>query len=724
MKGLSKTKALFLSLTGLDAVPMIKGKVNLSEEQEEDAKEKLGPELLQKTIKALEKEAEQSLKDKESNKDLLAMKEELKQFLSESETDLTADEVIKVSKSESKDGDDADVVAEVKTLMTQFMGKFEAQNELIQKLLDEPEGDSPAAKGTVENKVKMKHSKTHLFSSDAAYNAYEGRNWNKRAAGISDKPTNFASANGVEIAKLNDDLDHYYRENPTVITSLHRDNFELPSDWDKKTGVDDQVADGTIVTDEVSQARKLPWLPKNKQKINAEIGKIFPVQIDIEFVGKMLQDLEATWLNKFVGGGSSPYKDSFVAFLVSELDKKARQEDRMSSIKGVYVPTPDDATVPGRAINRQDGLLYQFWKAYYVDKKFRAANIGAPTTTNIVDYIQDLIKANLDEDVRAMAGLKIYMSNDWLLSYKKRYRQIHGVETDFDGNVVNIENYANIKMESLRALAGTDFMFITWPNNIQILEKIPAEKSMYSFEKRLRHIYVLGDYKLGIRLVHIGNKVKAGDPDAFKVQTVWTNGQPMFKKDFFIPAHDNETGELDMKYSNIKVSDGWKTDITELSNTFKGQTVKIKGNTNAVAGKVVKNNANFDLASDFALNSGGTLTLYIQEDGTAKELKRTGAPEQVTPEEVTFNDDIIDAVDASDQSFNGADAVTLTEIINGTEGQELTITATTTGGLTINGTTQGVTLKNGNAVLAAVDDTISFVYVDGSFIETTRTIAA
>lgn len=723
MKGLQKTKSLFLNLLTLAAIPFTKeGKVDLSEEQKETLKESLGEELSAKTIKAIEKEAEEALKDKEQNKELLAMKDELTQFLKGSDTSKTADEVIKASKANAKGGDETNLTAEVRNLISEFKTEFASQKELIDKLLDDPEGDSPVAKGTVENQVKMKHSKTHLFSSDAAYNAFEGRNWNKRAAGISTKPTDFASSNGVEIAKLNDDLDHYYRENPTVITSLHRDNFELPSDWAKKTGVDDQVADGTIVSDEVTQSRKLPWLPKNKQKINAEIGKIFPVQIDIEFVGKMLQDLEATWLNKFVGGGSSPYKDSFVAFLVSELDKKARQEDRMSSIKGVYVPTPDNATTPGRAINRQDGLLYQFWKAYYVDKKFRAANIGAPTTTNIVDYIQDLIKANLDEDVRAMAGLKIYMSNDWLLSYKKRYRQIHGVETDFDGNVVNIENYDNIKMESLRDLAGTDFMFITWPDNVQILEKIPAEKSMYRFEKLKRMIYVLADYKLGIRLIHIGNKVKDGDPDAFKVQTVWTNGQPPFKKDFFIPAHDNETGELDMKYSNIKVTDGWKTDITELSNTFKGQTVKIKGNTNAT--KAVKNNANFDLTADFALSSGGTLTLYIQEDGTAKELKRTGAPEQVTPEEVTFNDDIIDAVDASDQSFNGADAVTLTEIINGTEGQELTITATTTGGLTINGTTQGVTLKNGNAVLAAVDDTISFVYVDGSFIETTRTIAA
>lgn len=56
---------------------------------------------------------------------------------------------------------------------------------------------------------------------------------------------------------------------------------------------------------------------------------------------------------------------------MSEIDKKARVEDRISTVGGVYVETPEDATVAGKAINRQDGLLYQLYKARHITKNTR-----------------------------------------------------------------------------------------------------------------------------------------------------------------------------------------------------------------------------------------------------------------------------------------------------------------------------------------------------------------
>src|SRR5690606_2671121 len=127
--------------------------------------------------------------------------------------------------------------------------------------------------------------------------------------------------------------------------------------------------------------------------------KIYPVQIDLEYVGFFLQQIEASWLNMMNKEGSQPYKESFVRFLVSEIDKKARVEDRISSINGVYVETPEDATTPGRFINRQNGLLYQLWKARDVDQKYKEFSVGTPTTSNIVDYVDDMIN-NLPLEVR------------------------------------------------------------------------------------------------------------------------------------------------------------------------------------------------------------------------------------------------------------------------------------------------------------------------------------
>lgn len=729
MKNLKKSVAFVKTLLGIKEIPIEGGKTNFSEEQTEKLKDKLGDDMSEKLIKAIDKEATNILEREDTNEELAAVREELQTALAD--TNISEDEAINLANAEGKgdngkpnaQNNETEVQAVIR-LTSQLIESNKRQDQLIQKLINDPEGDSPDATGDFKREHKVRHSNTHLFASDKAFNAFEGRNWNKRAAGVVKKKTNWASSSGVEIQKLNEDLDHYFRENPEAIKSLHRDNFGLPSFWPKHTKVTDEVSDASIVSAEITQARKLNWLPKNKQAIKAETGKIFPVQIDIEFVGKMLQDMEATWLSKFVAGGSSPYKESFVAFLVSELDKKARAEDRMSSIKAVYVETPDDATTPGRAINRQDGLLIQLYRAYHIDKKFKSANVGAPTSQNIVDYVPKVIESNLKEEVKNETNLVFYWSPSWERAYKTRYRQLHGTETDFDGDTLNIENYPNIKFKTLVDLEGTDFMFITFDNNIEILENIPEEKSLYRFERLLRTMYVLGDYKLGIRMKHIGNKVKDGDPDEFKVQTVWTNNMPMFRKDFFIPLHKNATGEITAAYSNMQVTDDFNTDIVNLDGTFKGQVIKIRGNKGLTASRKVKNNPVFDLTADFDLQSGGTLTLYSNGDGTYKELSRTAEPEVITHDNYKLDSDVVDAVNGSDQTFVGDAATTVAEIINGVENQELTIVAgKNAAALTVQSVSGNINLAS-NALLDAEGDKLSLVFVDGIWIETSREIAA
>lgn len=720
MNGLKKTVGWLLSLLAISEIPIKDGKTNFSDEQAQKLKDKLGEELTKQTIDAIEKETARVAAMQEENTELQEIRNELAEALKD--TNLTEEEVVKSVKAKSG-SDELSLSAEVAKLTKELIAHNKKQDVLIQKLISEPENDSPDASGQINPNGKVKHSKTHLFATGKDYDSFDGRPWNRHAAeGKTDKLTDWMSSTGVEVQKLNGDLDLFYRENPEAIRSLHRDNFGLPAFWPKKTKVVDQVSDGTIVSDEISQARKLPWLPKNNQAIEPETGKIFPIQIDIEFVGKFLQDLEASWLSKFVGGGSSPYKDSFVRFLVSELDKKARQEDRMATIKGVYVKTPDNATVPGRAINRQDGLLILLWRAYFLDQKYKVANIGAPTKQNIVDYIPKLIEANLKEEVRNVPNLVCYWSPDWERAYKIRYRQIHGLETDFDGDVLHVENYPNIRFVKLPDFAGTDFMLMTFDDNIQILENIPAEKSLYRFEKLLRYIYVLGDYKLGVRLIHIGNKVKDGDPDAFKVQTVWTNGMPMFKSDFFVPVYDDKTGEVSAAYKNLQVDASWDTDITKIKGTYAGEVIKIKGNTSMTNAKVVKDAGDLDLTADFNLKSGGTLTLVVQSDLKLKELKRTAAPETVAEPVINFDTAVIDAADGSDQNWTGSSATTVTDILNGVEGQQLTITWTASAAaLTINDVSGNVDVAS-TAVLDAATDTISFVFVDGVWMETSRAI--
>jgi hypothetical protein len=710
-KIMTKTVALFSALLGTKEIP-IDGEaqtLNLSAEQRQKIVDALGEDLAGEAINGINSEIKNMAQE---NLNLKAIKDEVDAMVRLSA--LTEEEL----KNVAKDGNGA---PETVALVQAIAKKNNEQAAQIQKLIADPEGDVPSAiiQG---NGKKITHSASHLFGSTKAYDAFEERNWNARAAGLTTAATNFTDQPTVQ--KLNNDLDLYFRENPEELKSLHRDNFGLPAFWNKRTKVDDKVADATIATAEISQARKLPWLPKNRQIIKPEEGQIFPIQIDIEYVGYFLQKIEASWLNMMNKEGSQPYKTSFVRFLVSEIDKKARQEDRIATIKGVYVETPENATTPGRFINRQNGLLYLAQQARDVTKKYRPFDLGMPTPTNIVDYVDNFIK-QLPYDVRTQQGLVLYLSDFWLKAYKRRSETLFGGNNDYTGYPTNPKDYNNIKFEVLVDMEGSDFMFMTFDDNIEVLENIPAEKSMYHFEYLKRMIYIWADYKMGVRFLHIGNPVVEGDPLEFSVQTVWSNTAPVFPKDFFVPVNDDATGKVKVNFKNLYVTKDWATDITEFTNTTPGTIIKIKGDTQLAAVKNVVDGAKVDLAGNVAFNlkSGGTLTLYVNADGTVKELARTAAPESTVVSDVNFDTATVDANLGSTFRYNGAATKAITGIQNGVEGKTIKIFGTDTASVDVTFSDTGNINVASAATLLDATDYLQLTLVDGVWIETGRLIA-
>ena len=710
-KIMAKTVALFSALLGTKEIP-IDGEaqtLNLSAEQRQKIVDALGEDLAGEAINGINSEIKNMAQE---NLNLKAIKDEVDAMVRLSA--LTEEEL----KNVAKDGNGA---PETVALVQAIAKKNNEQAAQIQKLIADPEGDVPSAiiQG---NGKKITHSASHLFGSTKAYDAFEERNWNARAAGLTTAATNFTDQPTVQ--KLNNDLDLYFRENPEELKSLHRDNFGLPAFWNKRTKVDDKVADATIATAEISQARKLPWLPKNRQIIKPEEGQIFPIQIDIEYVGYFLQKIEASWLNMMNKEGSQPYKTSFVRFLVSEIDKKARQEDRIATIKGVYVETPEDATTPGRFINRQNGLLYLAQQARDVTKKYRPFDLGMPTPTNIVDYVDNFIK-QLPYDVRTQQGLVLYLSDFWLKAYKRRSETLFGGNNDYTGYPTNPKDYNNIKFEVLVDMEGSDFMFMTFDDNIEVLENIPAEKSMYHFEYLKRMVYIWADYKMGVRFLHIGNPVVEGDPLEFSVQTVWSNTAPVFPKDFFVPVNDDATGKVKVNFKNLYVTKDWATDITEFTNTTPGTIIKIKGDTQLAAVKNVVDGAKVDLVGNasFNLKSGGTLTLYVNADGTVKELARTAAPETNVVSDVNFDTATVDANLGSTFRYNGAATKAITGIQNGVEGKTIRIYGTDTASVDVTFSDTGNINVASAATLLDATDYLQLTLVDGVWVETGRLIA-
>lgn len=720
LKMFSFTLAVLGGLFGWKNEIPIEGKeLKLTDAEKRQAQEAIGEDLDIDTILGKINKEIAAVVDQEAGKEsaIEAAQKELKALLDQ--TSLGAEEKEKLLNPEGNSN--VDLAKQLKAVNAQLSGQIKDMKATIDKLINDPEADTPDVILDAGSKVgKIVHSATHLFASNKAYDAFDGRNWNKQAAGLSTTATDFSDK--VEVEKLNGDVDLYYRENPDKLKSLQRDTFGLPEFWPKRLNVDDRVSDGTIITAEITQARKLGWLPKNKQKIEAEEGKIYPVQIDAEFIGFNLQKMEASWLNSYNKEGSQAYKMSFVMYLVSELDKKARVEDRVSSIKGVYVATPESATKAASYMQRQNGLLYQIWRAINITKKLSPFSVGLPTTANIVDYVDTMIE-RLPDDVRHQQGLKFYLSKEWLKAYKRRYEQLHGTYTDYKGYPTNPKDYNNIEFVPLVDLSGLDCMFITFEDNIEILENVPAEKSKYHFEMLKRIMYIFADYKLGIRLIHIGSTTKQGDPDEFKVQTIWSNNAPLFKGDYYVPVYDDTTGKVAVNFNNLTVDDAWATTITEFTGTYEGQIIRIKGNTALAGATNIADGTKINLAGDAAFNLklGGTITLRANGDGSVTELKRTIAPEALPEGTLEFDTTTFNADAGNSYKYTGG-AAALAEITGGVENQEITINGTDTGDLTINDVAGNIEVAS--TAVVSDGDHIVFTKVDGVWTEISRDISA
>lgn len=244
-------------------------------------------------------------------------------------------------------------------------------------------------------------------------------------------------------------------------------------------------------------------------------------------------------------------------------------------------------------------------------------------------------------------------------------------------------------------------------------------------ESLKRDMYIFADYKFGVRVRHIGTKVKDTDPAAFKVQTVWTNGMPIFNENFFVRLYDYGTGEININefYSNITITDDYATSIETINGAYEGQIIKIQGNTAVGAGVKVVDDGNITLAgnADFPLNSGGILTLRATTATTFTEVKRTTSPPAAPEADVDFSSATLDADLGYEFNYTGG-VDTLEGIIGGVEGQEIVINGGAGGALTLQDVEGNINVGAG-AVLANGADNITLTKIDGVWEEVARTIA-
>lgn len=721
-KFMAKTVGLLMAMFGVNELPVNaeKKEMELTPEQEAMAKKALG-EKYEDVRAAINEELKEMA---EHNFDLKAIEDEV------SALRLALDLKKKEENNPEAAQGDVSLAAQIKDLKAQLIAKDAEKQALFEKLANEGVGDQ----GTVipiNGKQMKNHSATHLFASKEAYNAFEGRHWNQKAAGlITAGVSNFNDK--VDIPLLQGDIEHFVRNNPKVIESIFDDFETLPKDWATQSGIIDRVVSGLIAPSEITQGDNGGWNPKGEVVIETEEGRVYDKKIDITLTGEKLKQIEKSWINYMNGAdGSHPWKTTFVGFLLGEYFKQAVLDSRIAMVNGIFVKTPKELT--GLNVNSQNGIRALWYYYRDIEKKYKAFDIGEPTKENIVDYVKTMIE-RIPLHKRNQQGWEIQMSSDMMIWYAERAGDFYQLQYTSDQGKTNYMgasplNYPNFKFQPLVDQTDTLFIGITKSKNVETLYFRENERGEFTITRDKRDTHMFADFKEGIRFIQVGRKYTAGEPKEFEYQMLYSNSVPIFSSETKIPLFDPKSTTISFKfpyfYPHLEiVQNDYGQNIENITGVVPGQIVTITGLETLAANRLVKNNANLLIGADFALNTGGTLTLIVQDDLKLKKLSATTGPAAPAETDKTFTGTSIDVKGASVFRYTGTADATLATILNGVDGKQITIYGNDTVDVDFTVTdVAGLVEVASDAVLGASTHYITLTRVNGVWYETNRLIA-
>ncbi|WP_196890385.1 hypothetical protein [Aureivirga marina] len=696
-----------LILTKLNLKAFADGKLEFTSEQKEKLKATFGDkteELTAKFSKEYNAKLEAGLNSKELDQTINA-------FLEENSNSEANTEDGEGNEEEESILQKAQKVIEIGASKDKQIKQLQAD---LLKLANEPEPETSIETVKLDNMKQIGHSETHLFSSNEKFNAIEGRSWNKNFKDITSKESTLDTValtewNTINIEKINSDIQDYAAKFSPNIETLLRDSYGIPAHWKLVSGVSDKYIMAKLVSGEITQARKKDWLPKNKSRFVPQIGKVYDVQIDIEYEGYELQKLEKTWLqSQFDLNGSDPYKLSFVQYLVENLIKHARKEDKIVLVKGVYNPS-EDSNTPASYLNRMTGLLKLI--SLNRNQTYVPFKLGKPTKQNIFEYVKKMCDS-LPYDIKTLPELRFGISPSWLRAYKEGWEFAKGVNTDYKGTMDSVDGYPNVKFDSLVQLEGSDLFYITLPDNITVMVDKVGEENNFSMIKKIRGIQIACDYKLGIMIECFGADIKASKMVSFENQLFFSNDVEICN-DVYVPADANTT-TLTAKYHNAIIVGKGNTspkEVTDIIDVTPGELIYLKGD-NEENPSTIKNNDKIILSGgDCVLKPNIELVLLVRSDSKLLEIKRVDLAKEY--DGVKLNSDVTELDAAEGMEFvtsENTSQVEISDILNAIPGETYRIT----GGSDTNPSI----LKKSNSKFSLASD---ITLTTGKFIELTFT---
>jgi hypothetical protein len=299
--------------------------------------------------------------------------------------------------------------------------------------------------------------------------------------------------------------------------------------------------------------------------------------------------------------------------------KKAAEEDQIAHIRGIYIPTADDATSAGLSIHKQNGLLIGI-KAAQKRRVYMPYDLGTPTEDNILDYVDAFVN-KIPEYWRDMPGMVLYMANYWKDAYLKRRELTKGLMPTFTEGKLTVDLHENIRLEGLSFLNDSKFMFCTTEDNISMLENIPSEKKILSMEMDKRDISIFGDYKTGIHVWAYGYEYPDGVELSDEKQIFFSNDVEILPDSFVDIAADVTVPSVKYHTSIRTGVNTVATAITDIADSAVGDYIYIQGNSGANP-TTIANAGKFDLEDAITLDENTRILLYKRGAADFVEIER------------------------------------------------------------------------------------------------------
>jgi hypothetical protein len=321
-----------------------------------------------------------------------------------------------------------------------------------------------------------------------------------------------------------------------------------------------------------SQAYQAGHVFKGGYKLIPELAKVDDVMFKHQFSD--MKQLEKEYVGYLNREGSDPMKWSFIEWLMLETLKKLRNEQEERRVMGVRVDPVSE--VAGHHKLAADGVVRRLQK--YVDefKLEPFTSLRTYTASTILTFVETFVE-NVNQVLPSLQGYRLYMNEKHIPWYLAKYRDTYGVQMDFTGGEVKVQNYGLSGIVGVPNMGNSNLMWITIPGNIELYENRPGEMEALYYQRDLESLIVASWWKEGAGAYMVGKQFA----DAATLAADKRKHQYIFLTDpVTVLAPDATTANGAVNYLFETDENTEATAITDITNAEEGVVYRITcGNT-------------------------------------------------------------------------------------------------------------------------------------------------